>query len=329
MPLPCLSGMEDEQRYWELIKGHFQTTNSVDQEKELENWIKDDSNRDFFLHCIQILKASQIKEPQFNEEGRWQEFLDKTSTEKPLVGWGDKFKIVRIAAIVVFSIGLLFLGYQLTTGSSVTITAENEIVKAQLPDSSIVWLKSGSEITYNNEFGRKTRDITLTGQAFFDVRKDATRPFIIHTPNTSVEVVGTSFDLKTIDDSDELSVVTGRVKIRQSGSGSELTVGPGTQVMAVREKMISKETNTLSTVLSWKPKDFNFNHTSLEDVVYTLEAHYGINITTRVENNQCTFTGTYSDASYLEILRALSLTLNLTIQSGNDQIILSGNGCYE
>jgi transmembrane sensor len=83
-----------------------------------------------------------------------------------------------------------------------------------LPDSSVVWLNSGSRIAYNEAFGHSNRHLTLTGEAFFDVRK-STMPFIIKTADIQIKVLGTAFNVRSYpsERKTETSLIHGRVEI--------------------------------------------------------------------------------------------------------------------
>ena len=68
--------------------------------------------------------------------------------------------------------------------------------KIQLPDGSTVWLNAGSKLTYTKDFGKEIREVTLIGEAFFDVTKMKEKPFIIHTSSINIKVLGTAFNVK-------------------------------------------------------------------------------------------------------------------------------------
>ena len=72
-----------------------------------------------------------------------------------------------------------------------------------LPDGSKVWLNGDSKITYDGDFQGKTREVHLSGEAFFDVAKDKTRPFIIHTRTINLKVLGTAFNVRSYDNEKE------------------------------------------------------------------------------------------------------------------------------
>jgi transmembrane sensor len=119
-----------------------------------------------------------------------------------------------VAAIFIFKPG---------AGSSKTqIASINEIstrlgskTRIQLPDGSIVWLNAGSKLVYDKDFGKEERQVNLSGEGFFDVVKDPSRPFIVRTSNIEVRVLGTLFNVKAYpeDKSSETSLIHGSLEV--------------------------------------------------------------------------------------------------------------------
>ena len=129
--------------------------------------------------------------------------INLTAIKKPFYkSW------VTYAAAAVFIVAVIFL-YPLIADTGKTnevaspIRPFNEITinpgsrtKVQLPDGSQVWVNSGSHLTYEGNFKGNTREVQLDGEAYFDVAKDASRPFIVHTSNIDIKVLGTAFNVK-------------------------------------------------------------------------------------------------------------------------------------
>lgn len=305
--------MRDESYYWELVRGRFNETNSLEQEKELTEWINEsESNRIFYNQCRVILAATEIKEPQFEEEHSWQTLISK---EQAVPMHSRKVWLVRLAAVVaVCLVTYLFLDRD----NAVRIAAVGNDISTTLPDNSTVLLNAGSTLSYEGDFGDTARNVALAGEAFFDVQKDASKPFIIQTANTNTLVVGTSFKLKTDGDRDELTVVTGLVKISSRTGSSEVFAEAGSSV-TVRDDGVTKVAGM----------NLSFNRTALEDVIQTMEVKYGIDIRLDVRKGNCRFTGSFATSDFNDVLEALSLTLGLEVKVEDGQIVLSGEGCNE
>lgn len=129
--------------------------------------------------------------------------INLTAVKKPFYkSW------ITYAAAAVFIVAVIFL-YPLIADTGKTnevaspIRPFNEITinpgsrtKVQLPDGSQVWVNSGSHLTYEGNFKGNTREVQLDGEAYFDVAKDASRPFIVHTSGIDIKVLGTAFNVK-------------------------------------------------------------------------------------------------------------------------------------
>lgn len=94
-------------------------------------------------------------------------------------------------------------------------TPKGARTKIKLPDGSDIWLNAGSKLNYDEKFDGDTREVYLTGEAYFDVVHDASRPFIIHTSNINVKVLGTQFNVKAYsnDKTTETSLIKGSVEV--------------------------------------------------------------------------------------------------------------------
>ncbi|MBT2561712.1 FecR domain-containing protein [Pedobacter sp. ISL-68] len=147
-----------------------------------------------------------------------------------------------------------------------------------LPDGSHVWLNAASSITYPVVFSGKERKVSITGEAYFQVTKNKTRPFIVRLPDQSeVRVLGTHFNINTYAD-EPVSVTTlleGSVRV-SNGSESKLLV-PGQQAMLKSGKLIVSPADTEEAV-AWKNGYFRFNDEKIESIMRKLSRWYSIKV---------------------------------------------------
>jgi ferric-dicitrate binding protein FerR (iron transport regulator) len=156
---------------------------------------------------------SALSETQFKRPSEWIEAPKKRYAKKLLV-W--------MLVAMVLSVSLFFTlqtrkrpNLQPDALSSV-ITKNGSRTKISLPDGSQVWLNAGSKLDYNNnDFAKNTREVFLTGEAFFDVVKDPSHPFLVHTDNMQVKVLGTAFNVKAYpgERQTETSLIRGLVEV--------------------------------------------------------------------------------------------------------------------
>ncbi len=117
-------------------------------------------------------------------------------------------------AIIMLPVLSAFLAYYITinqtynNNNNVTVTAGNgEKADIMLADGSHVWINSGSSLTYNEGFNRKERNVYLEGEAYFEVAKDAERPFIVRTGEMDIQALGTAFNVNAYNDERYVSSV--------------------------------------------------------------------------------------------------------------------------
>jgi ferric-dicitrate binding protein FerR (iron transport regulator) len=139
---------------------------------------------------------------------------------------------ITVGAIVVIVMGFLVLDRKISPQQKVSVNARPVSLmstksgspsKIQLPDGSNVWLNASSELTYDKDFDKNLREVTLTGEAFFDVVRDPEHPFIIHTKVIDVKVLGTQFNVKAYPDDSytEASLIRGSLEVTVNNRPNE------------------------------------------------------------------------------------------------------------
>ena len=192
---------------------------------------------------------------------------------------------LRIAAMALIVIGLgsgiLYLGSSGFFSKKVLITSNTNQrnVKVSLPDGSTVYLNRSSELSYNRNFGRDQRNIRLKGEAFFEITHDASRPFLIDAGQATVKVLGTTFNVITNNDKNEVEVFvkTGRVMVSDNSGSHTLVLDPG-DIGKVNSKSESKMINEDPNYISWNTDLLIYKRQPLEKVFSDLKKVYNINI---------------------------------------------------
>ena len=222
--------------------------------------------------------------------------------------------------------------------------------KLFLPDGTSVWLNSGSRLTYDSAFGKTLREVSLTGEAFFDVAKNKQKPFIIHTGNINIRVLGTSFNVKSYpgDKTIETSLIQGKIEVSfKDRSQSAVILNPNQKLVvennpaeniaqtnatdALPEKtaiIINPVSHfgpdSLITETAWVDNLLVFQDESFPDLAEKMERWYGISI--KIEDTSLDslhFTGSFEKENIQQALKALQLlsNFNFTIQNGEVHII--------
>jgi len=150
--------------------------------------------------------------------------------------------------------------------------------KINLADGSEVWLNSSTKVEFPLSFSGKTREIRIDGEAYIKVTKDASRPFIVHLPQSSVQVLGTEFNVNTYDKGvEKVALVEGAVDFKTMEG--ECKIVPGNQAIYTKGDSIKQETFDPKYVLSWRKGLYYFNDATLAEISKVVPRWYGIQLT--------------------------------------------------
>ena len=197
-----------------------------------------------------------------------------------------------------------------------------------LDDGTLVHLNYNSRLIYPERFGRDDRNVILDGEAYFMVAKDKSRPFIVHTPQGDVKVLGTEFVVNTNDlnDQDEpsttITLVKGSVSVTPN-SGTERVLKPGQQLKLMNNQLTVNEVDTTPFV-AWNNGTFVFENCTLMRLMSVLSKWYGYHVT--FESKQARtirFTGELDKYSSIEpALEAIEQVTGLDIELHQERIII-------
>lgn len=227
--------------------------------------------------------------------------------------------------------------FQMPHGIEVKNTATNPR-QIHLEDGSVVILKANSSVTYPEHFGKQSRSVFLKGEAFFNVKRDPTKPFVVHAGELVTEVLGTSFTVKSYEDAQSIEVVvaTGRVSVYENSAKS--TQQRNGLILTPNQKItFDKASRKLTPSIIEKPVViqppthptlFIFEETPLPNVLKKLENAYGLQII--VENqmlNQCVFTADLNELPLRTQLDLICKSVNASFEQRGTSIFINGEGC--
>ncbi|WP_181305804.1 FecR family protein [Rufibacter sp. XAAS-G3-1] len=209
-----------------------------------------------------------------------------------------------------------------------------------LADGSVVTLRQSSTLTLQPAFNQKNREVWLTGEAFFDVRHDPARPFVVHALFTQVKVLGTVFNLRAHagDTATETSLLTGRVEVSSAAQPgkpvilkpnqkliSSLSGNPSQKTSAVSFNVLpltSAKTNPQET--AWARTRLDIDNEPLSQIAQKLETWYGINIEfTDQEVKEYRYSGVFENENVVRALEALQLSYPFSFKVMQDKIMIS------
>lgn len=193
-----------------------------------------------------------------------------------------------------------------------------------LPDGSKVWLNAASSIRFPIVFSEKERTVQITGEAYFEVAKNAHKPFIVKKGNMEVRVLGTHFNVMAYDNEANIKVtlLEGLVRISQQTTHNTQLIKPGEQALISKKDIqVNKEVN-LNEVIAWKNGLFDFEGNDIRDVMQQIARWYDVEV--KYEDiPSAHFMGTISrSAEVSEVLKMLEMTGAVQFQVEGKMIIV-------
>ncbi|WP_423130184.1 FecR family protein [Gaoshiqia sp. Z1-71] len=310
--------MEKEKRLIELISGNLDT---AQQQQVLEEIGQDPALRKTYedLKNTWAFSTSQTTMGKQQIEASYQKFR-----KKQFAGKGRMLKIsklMRYAAVllVVFTLGI-YLGQLITDrpgslSDSESMTAEirvpnGEKAELTLPDGSRVWLNSGTTFRFPQQFAENSREVSLAGEAFFEVVKGKT-PFIVASGYGNIRVLGTSFNVRAYDNLDyQATLVEGKIQFITEEKEQLLT--PGQQLSLTAGRELTVEPVDPAKAISWKNGFISFENEPLSEVMKRLERHFGIQISLDEPLAPIRFTGTIYNETVTEVMAYIHMTKPIT-----------------
>ena len=271
-----------------ISQKYFEGRATEAEQVELLKWLRQKENMSAFRICRSEWEAGLKGEGmQPENQEAWYRIQDRLFSNS-YEGWNRKVRIFsafKYAALVIFMVSLgtviFMISGKKTTIAEVetTVVADNgQISKIILPDSSIVWLNSGTTLSYSNLYSFDNRNLKLNGEAWFQVRKNKNVPMVVNCAGLFVKVTGTSFNISAYQEYGKIDVVleTGAVEIYEYPEGDpvcRLMPGELAEFTRTNRKMEVSKVNT-AKYRSWKEGMVNFYNLRLEEIVFRLEKRY-------------------------------------------------------
>ena len=257
------------------------------------------------------------------------------------VARAPRYRIYAAAASVSVILMCSVVFYWVRRSDTVFVTGMVELVTKKwqrslvtLQDGTKVWLNADSELKYPKTFsGEKFRDVYLEGEAYFDVAENKEHPFIVHTSDISVKVLGTAFNVRSypMDNIVETTLVRGKVNIASTGKqAKQITLLPNQKVVfekQSRKLLLENRVNTEKYV-SWREGTMMFEDQSLREIVQALERWYNVTIKVEDANSlDCHFSAKINNKSLEEVLELFKASDNIDYKIDGDKVLIQGKLC--
>lgn len=326
--------MNIQNNIWILITKRIQGSLTPEEEQILDKAISEDNK---IQRIIDILSKSEIS---FNiEDQEIEKSIQNTwNTLSKKISQGEKKRInikkyIAIAASIAILIAAGTIIYFIKHASSPILMVENTETNTKqinLPDGSSIWLGEGAKISYPENFSSSMREVSIEGEAFFDVMKDAKRPFIVKTDAANIKVFGTRFNVNTKGAREILYVIleSGSVGIEKKSKGKKdetIILEPNDMASISKtsgEIELTKVDPELYTV--WKDDKFTFKSQTLENIAFVLSYCYKVDI--QIDNEKLkkeVFTGKFDKNQTIDdILKIIKINTPFEYKNENGIYII-------
>lgn len=309
---------------------------SPDEADEASKWIAGSAENETYFH--QLRETLNRVNPQtpvqsIDENEAWKRFQEKINrqelSQKTIPAKSipiTRNPLFRMAAAILIAVGTIALAYiayrDLTPAHQIELASSESPRKQELPDGSSIVLNKKSTISYPDRFKGNERVVTLQGEAFFSVKADKKKPFIVQVNGLTVKVVGTSFNIRTNAGKTEVIVETGIVQV--TGKGKMVELHPREKILIDESGLPAQKDNQPDQLYNYyRTNNFTCDNTPLWKLVEVLQEAYGVQI--EIANpsyRNLLLTTTFENESLDKILEIVAETLNLTIVKQNQKIIL-------
>lgn len=322
----------NEEQFKQLIN-RYQSGNATEAEiKLLENWLESRAHSNPY-NKLTAEEKGNIKDNVRRGFQRRVAANDTRGRQRML------FPLVlrTAAAVLLLIISSYFLWQWTKTGKTTApimlqASASANSKKVILADGTIVWLKPNSILTYPSLFESTERHVSITGEALFEVAKDASHPFIIRCGELNAKVLGTSFNIKSADGNVEVTVLTGKVSLYSFDRQRDL-------IVTAHEKAVYNEVEDLIAKVDLKKEEadqtirgteykMDFEDTPMKEILRRIEGKFNVTVTTEDERmKNCRITADLTDQSLDRTLAMISRSLGFEYEIKNTEVTLRGSGC--
>ncbi|MEJ7693860.1 FecR family protein [Daejeonella sp.] len=303
------------------------------------------------LHQIFNVKYLQEGIPDRGSvEESWERFSSKIKNNSqpnlaPKSYYAKSYKVKKLVFALLTAAALLVVVFNVFRSDNFSSTKKLNIVstehgsksKVQMPDGSLIWLNSGSTITYDDHYGIKNRNVSLVGEAYFDIKHDPGHPFIIQTKSMRLKVLGTAFNVRAYKESmsSEATLIRGSLEVSFPSRPSEMIILKPKEKISIVHRVPEKQSTeplrsgktreaasiiSLSKIgeltplddieeISWVENKLIFREKNFRELSIDLERWYNIKIdikdTIMLEKK---FTGTFKNETFIEAINALKET---------------------
>ncbi len=312
---------------------------NLKENKVFNNWLRSD-NDERKLQNLWKLTGDYRQGYQPDVEAGMNSFREKMSRHRTLEEKvAPKFlssKLLKMAAAIVLLLGVAFLFRNeiFKSRSSIDLVTEQGASQSKiLEDGSKITLNQSGKLTYPEKFSEKKREVSLEGEAFFEIAKDEKHAFLINTDHAAIEVLGTSFNVRSYphEETFEVFVKNGKVKVTLRATDETFTLTEGDYfVYNIGQRAVLRKKDLAGVSIAWMNGSAYFKDQSFREIFEGIERLYQVQL--EVQNRSlldCQYTVSLEAGKLEEALHSIQIGCqNISFQKVEAQkYTVSGKCC--
>lgn len=348
--------MMDEKRYIELLAKKYAGELTLSERRDLLKFENATTEKTISGQWVdEIFQAPVSFEESVGPElpqKAYASISERINREAPVLpmrksSFSTRLRLIAAAVFLIVAGASFWLIGRLgktETTDQVVSTEKGSKTKVLLPDGTVVQLNAATQLSYQPTYGKTTREVTLTGEAFFDVVKDKDRPFIVHTETMDVKVLGTAFNIRAYENetTEQTTLIRGKVDVllkKQNNQiislapNEKITVsrflknvakpaGPTTAPQEVFLKTDLNAADSSAYETGWISNRLVFRQENFDEIVAALERWYNVKITVKRTPNNKKFRGTFQNDSIEDVLKAFQASAGIQYKIEKDSITI-------
>lgn len=320
----------------ELLHRLIAGTTTEEENRQLMEWFRQcASKEEFFMLFETAWKESPDEMPRDVQERMYRRLsreLDEKKTKTILLRSRFSWKVWQQIAVACIIIVLGLVNYrmndkqkQLSTQNFTVLAEKGQRAFITLPDSTKVWLNSDTKISYPADYGLKERNVTLVGEAYFEVAKNPDKRFIVEAKGMQVEALGTSFNVNAYQNDNKIiaSLFSGSVRVSYDRHVAILKPHESVKVDLLNRSFSRYKDESMQNIALWRKNEITFDGESLEEITHIMSRLYNTTICIEDESlKKVCYIGTIRNNNLENFIDIINLTTPVVYENKGDTVFL-------
>ena len=320
----------------ELLHRLIAGTTTEEENRQLMEWFRQcASKEEFFMLFETAWKESPDEMPRDVQERMYRRLsreLDEKKTKTILLRSRFSWKVWPQIAVACIIIVLGLVNYrmndkqkQLSTQNFTVFAEKGQRAFITLPDSTKVWLNSDTKISYPADYGLKERNVTLVGEAYFEVAKNPDKRFIVEAKGMQVEALGTSFNVNAYQNDNKIiaSLFSGSVRVSYDRHVAILKPHESVKVDLLNRSFSRDKDESMQNIALWRKNEITFDGESLEEITHIMSRLYNTTICIEDESlKKVCYIGTIRNNNLENFIDIINLTTPVVYENKGDTVFL-------